>query len=86
MGNWERRGTLRNASKEENSSRSLTISFATCTRVLLSLVSQVQGHSSLGAWPGLSASNWGGAPYYSNLGARTSYAIPNQTGNGGAYP
>eukprot|EP00285_Hemiselmis_virescens_P015563 CAMPEP_0173396090 /NCGR_PEP_ID=MMETSP1356-20130122/34486_1 /TAXON_ID=77927 ORGANISM="Hemiselmis virescens, Strain PCC157" /NCGR_SAMPLE_ID=MMETSP1356 /ASSEMBLY_ACC=CAM_ASM_000847 /LENGTH=68 /DNA_ID=CAMNT_0014355029 /DNA_START=1 /DNA_END=204 /DNA_ORIENTATION=+ len=46
---------------------------------------QVLGHSTLNRWPGLSASNWGGAPYYSNLGSRTVYAIPNQTGNGGAY-
>lgn len=65
--------------------------FSTCLPAIVcvavcGVVPQVQGHSSLGAWPGLSASNWGGAPYYSNLGARTSYAIPNQTGNGGAYP
>lgn len=55
-------------------------------RLMTFFFRQVLGHSTLNEWPGLSASNFGGAPYYSNLGSHTSYAIPNQTGNGGAYP
>ncbi len=43
----------------------------------------LNGHSNLGmmSWR---ATNWGGAPTYANLGRHTVYAIPNESGNGGA--
>jgi hypothetical protein len=44
---------------------------------------QVLGHTVLRRG---TASNWGGAPNYSNLGQNSVHMIPDSTGNGRIFP